>query len=198
MTQATAPVDYILHRQVGERITQWAAGQRCWTSAQAQVHWPKVMVPLGPYDMDATDISQQMLDVAAQKDLYHRVFWSDVTDAMPVYNATYDGVVGSGTFALGQCGSRGDWRTVARDENGGHIVISVNEHHWNALHFERALDAMADHYDTYETRAVAIYGDNADHEHKMICVDHQEIDPEGLIFCVKTPPFSTLQKGKIK
>jgi len=28
------------------------------------------------------------------------------------------------------------------------------------------LDAMADHYNTYETRVVAIYGDNADHEHK--------------------------------
>jgi hypothetical protein len=25
---------------------------------------------------------------------------------------------------------------------------------------------MADQYDTYETRAVAIYGDSADHEHK--------------------------------
>ena len=45
-------------------------------------------------------------------------------------------------------------------------MISVNEHHWHALHFERALDAVADHYDTYETRAVAIYGDSADHEHK--------------------------------
>jgi hypothetical protein len=26
--------------------------------------------------------------------------------------------------------------------------------------------AMADHYDTYETRDVAIYGDSANHEHK--------------------------------
>ena len=107
-----------------------------------------------------------MLDVAAQKDLYCRIFWSDVTDALPVDDATYDGVVSSGTFTLGHVGPEAISELLRATKTGGYIVISVNEHHWHALHFERVLDAMADHYDTYETRAVAIYGDSADHEHK--------------------------------
>jgi 23S rRNA G2069 N7-methylase RlmK/C1962 C5-methylase RlmI len=51
-------------------------------------------------------------------------------------------------------------------KTGGYIVISVNEHHWRALQFEHILSTMADQYDTYETRIVAIYGVSADHEHK--------------------------------
>jgi ubiquinone/menaquinone biosynthesis C-methylase UbiE len=155
-----------LHRQVGETYHGLGGGPKVLDIGAGTGALAEVMVPLGPYDMDATDISQQMLDVAAQKDLYRRVFWSDVTDALPVDDATYDGVVSSGTLTLGHVGPEAIGELLRVTKTGGHIVISVNEHHWHALHFERALDAMAEQYDTYETRTVAIYGDSADHEHK--------------------------------
>jgi ubiquinone/menaquinone biosynthesis C-methylase UbiE len=161
-----ASMDYILHRQVGETYHGLGGGPKVLDIGAGTGALAEVLVPLGPYDMDATDISQQMLDVAAQKDLYRRVFWSDVTDALPVDDATYDGVVSSGTFTLGHVGPEAIGELLRVTKTGGHIVISVNEHHWHALHFERALDAMAEQYDTYETRTVAIYGDSADHEHK--------------------------------
>ncbi len=161
-----ASMDYILHRQVGETYHALGGGPKVLDIGAGTGALGEVLVPLGPYHMDATDISQQMLDVAAQKNLYHRVFWSDVTDALPVDDASYDGVVSSGTFTLGHVGPEAIGELLRVTKTGGHIVISVNEHHWHALYFERVLDAMADHYDTYETRAVAIYGDSADHEHK--------------------------------
>ena len=65
-------MDYILHRQVGE--TYHAVGGGPLDIGAGTGALAEVMVPLGPYDMDATDISQQMLDVAAQKGFYHRVF----------------------------------------------------------------------------------------------------------------------------
>jgi len=161
-----ARMDYILHRHVGETYHAMGGGSKVLDIGAGTGALAEVMVPLGPYDMDATDISQPMLDVAVQKDLYRRVFWSDLTDALPVDDATYDGVVSSGTFTLGHVGPEAIGELLRVTKTGGHVVLSVNEHHWHALHFERALDAMADHYNTYETRVVAIYGDNADHEHK--------------------------------
>ena len=90
-----------------------------------------------------------------------------MTDALPVDDAAYDGLVSSGTFTLGHVGPEAIGELLRVTKTGGYIVISVNEHHWHALHFESVMDAMADHYDTYETRAVAIYGDSANHEHKV-------------------------------
>ena len=31
--------------KLAKLITRWAEGQRCWTSAQAQAHWPKSWSP---------------------------------------------------------------------------------------------------------------------------------------------------------
>ena len=84
MTRLRACMDYILHRQVGETYHAVGGGPKVLDIGAGTGALAEVMVPLGPYDMDATDISQQMLNVAAQKDLYHRVFWSDVTDACPL------------------------------------------------------------------------------------------------------------------
>jgi ubiquinone/menaquinone biosynthesis C-methylase UbiE len=161
-----ANMDYILHHQVGQTYHALGGGPKVLDIGAGTGALAEVLVPLGPYDMDATDISQQMLDVAARKNLYRRIFWSDVTDSLPVEDATYDGVVSSGTFTLGHVGPDAIGELLRVTKTGGYIVISVNEHHWRALQFEHILSTMADQYDTYETRTVAIYGVSADHEHK--------------------------------
>ena len=161
-----ASMDYILHRQVGQTYHALGGGPKVLDIGAGTGALAEVLAPLGPYDMDATDISQPMLEVAAQKDLYRRIFWSDVTAGLPVDDATYDGVVSSGTFTLGHVGPEAIGELLRVTKTGGHVVISVNEHHWHAFDFERVLCTMADQYDTYETRAVEIYGDSADHEHK--------------------------------
>ena len=77
-----------------------------------------------------------------------------MTDTLPVDDATYDGVVsGHPTWAAGlgrlaNCA----WRkqAVYRDFRPMNI--------WRALHFERALDAMADHYDTLGPRCGDLWG----------------------------------------
>ena len=142
-----ASMDYILHRQVGQTYHALGGGPKVLDIGAGTGALAEVLAPLGPYDMDATDISQPMLEVAAQKDLYRRIFWSDVTAGLPVDDATYDGVVSSGTFTLGHVGPQAIGELLRVTKTGGHVVISVNEHHWHALHFECILGTMADQYD---------------------------------------------------
>ena len=165
-TSYRTSMDYILHRQIGETYHRVGGGSKVLDIGAGTGALAEVLVPLGPYAMDATDISQQMLDVATQKDLYQRVFWSDVTTGLPVDDATYDGVISSGTFTLGHVGPEAIEELLRVTKTGGHIVISINEHHWHALNFERVLRTLSREYDTYETRALTIYGEAADHEHK--------------------------------
>jgi len=161
-----ASMRYILHSQIAKTYHQVAAGPKVLDIGAGTGALAEALIPLGPYEIDATDISQPMLDVAAQKGLYRRVFWSDVTAGLPIKEATYDGVVSSGTFTLGHVGPEAIEELLRVTKIGGHIVISVNEQHWHALHFDRVLGALENQYEFYETQTVAIYSDVADHEHK--------------------------------
>ncbi len=54
--------------------------------------------------VDGIDISREMLDVAAAKGLYRRRMVADLTQKLPVDDASYDGLVSSGTFTHGHVG----------------------------------------------------------------------------------------------
>ncbi len=56
------------------------------------------------FNIEATDISKEMLKVADSKKIYKRCFVSDLTKRIPVGDSFYDGVVSSGTFTHGHVG----------------------------------------------------------------------------------------------
>ena len=58
----------------------------------------------GLLEIDGTDISQEMLTVAAAKQVYQRVFSGDLTARLPVADASYNGVISAGTFTTGHVG----------------------------------------------------------------------------------------------
>lgn len=54
--------------------------------------------------IDAVDISQEMLDVAAAKGLYRSRIRADLTGTLPMADASYDGLVSAGVFTHGHVG----------------------------------------------------------------------------------------------
>jgi SAM-dependent methyltransferase len=54
--------------------------------------------------VDAIDITQEMLDAAAEKTLYRAHICADVLQPLAIPDATYGGVISSGTFTHGHVG----------------------------------------------------------------------------------------------
>ncbi len=59
---------------------------------------------LGDVVVDALDITPQMLDVAADKGLYRDLIIADLLQRLPIDDASYGGVISSGTFTHGHVG----------------------------------------------------------------------------------------------
>lgn len=117
-------------------------------------------------DIDATDISQEMLDIAAGKGLYRRLFAADLTVGLPCEDGAYEGVVSSGTFTHGHVGPETLDELVRITQHGGLIAISINAEHFEALGFAAKIDALAPHFERIELPRVAIYGSGNSGTHK--------------------------------
>ena len=116
--------------------------------------------------VDGTDISQEMLDVAATKGVYRNLFWGDLTDHLPCEDATYDAVVSSGTFTTGHVGPDAIEEVLRVVKTEGLIVLSVNAMHWESAGFKAKFDAIEDLIDGPRMETVKIYGARSKGAHK--------------------------------
>lgn len=88
--------------------------------------------------IDALDFSQDMLDVAAQKNLYSGLYRADVTQPLALPRR-YAGVTSSGTFTAGHVGpvAFGPMLDVALP--GALFALSINQRVWTGQGFDTAL-----------------------------------------------------------
>ena len=59
---------------------------------------------LAGVEIDALDLSPEMLEVAARKGVYRRLITADLTRPLDIPDASYGGIVSSGTFTHGHVG----------------------------------------------------------------------------------------------
>lgn len=59
---------------------------------------------LGGLTVDALDITPEMLEVARPKRLYRNLILGDLTQTLPISDASYDAVISCGTFTHGHVG----------------------------------------------------------------------------------------------
>ena len=123
-----------------------------------------LLADVGP--VDGTDISQEMLDVAATKQVYRDVFWGDLTDRLPCEDSTYNAVVSSGTFTTGHVGPDAIDEVLRVVKKGGLVVISVNAHHWESAGFKAKFHALGERVDEPRIETVRIYGPRSQGAHK--------------------------------
>ena len=118
------------------------------------------------FNIEATDISKEMLKVADSKKIYKRCFVSDLTKRIPVDDSSYDGVVSSGTFTHGHVGPSAMDELVRITKAGGLVTISVNEKHWIAFDFESEVEKLNKYIRNYTLKKISIYGEQSTHDHK--------------------------------
>ena len=126
----------------------------------------QALLQKGKFNIEATDISEEMLKVAGSKKIYKRCFVSDLTKRIPVDDSFYDGVVSSGTFTHGHVGPSSMDELVRITKAGGLITISVNEKHWIALGFENEVEKLNKFIRNYTLKKISIYGEQSTHDHK--------------------------------
>ncbi|MBY6160618.1 class I SAM-dependent methyltransferase [Mameliella alba] len=111
---------------------------------------------IGP--VDATDLSEEMLEVAASKALYRRLFQGNLLERLPVADATYAGAASSGTFTHGHVGPEALDEVLRIVRPGGVVALSINAEHWTAKGFSARFDALGDRISGLTLREVRIYG----------------------------------------
>lgn len=158
--------DYVLHLHVAQFFAQHGgqgpvldvgAGTGVLAKALAQLN-------IGP--VDGTDISAEMLEVAQSKGLYRDVFLGDVTERLALQDASYGGVVSSGTFTHGHVGPKALDELMRITAPGGMLCLSINAQHYEAQGFAAKLDALATQITDLRLPQVPIYGPGNTSAHK--------------------------------
>lgn len=115
--------------------------------------------------IDGTDISAEMLKIAAAKDIYRATRVENIFDGLALPDGPYQGAVSSGTFTNGHVGPEGLDHVIAAVRPQGWVVVSVNAKHYNAAGFSDKLTLLESVFCDHSTTEVAIYGPGATGPH---------------------------------
>jgi ubiquinone/menaquinone biosynthesis C-methylase UbiE len=122
---------------------------------------------IGP--LDGVDISPEMLAQAAGKRLYSRLFEGDILSRIDAPDASYEGVVSSGTFTLGHVGPGALAELVRVGRPGALYVLSIRDRHYHEAGFEAAIALLSGRITARAAHTVRIYGQGAEPGHQDDC-----------------------------
>ena len=121
-------------------------------------------------EIDAIDVSPEMLARAAQKRLYSGLFRADITQPLDMPRR-FAGVVSSGTFTAGHVGPVALPNLLDVALPGAQFALSINRRVWMGAVFDRALEGLASagqivglqliEVDIYGAAAAALDADHA-------------------------------------
>ncbi len=109
-------------------------------------------------DVDAADLSPEMLAVAAGKGIYRHLICADITQPLPPPAGRYQGIVSSGTFTHGHVGPEALAPLLSIAEPGALVALSINAGVYVQAGFDRALQSLAPALSGLQLIEVEIYG----------------------------------------
>jgi ubiquinone/menaquinone biosynthesis C-methylase UbiE len=124
---------------------------------------------LPPHDgvqIDALDISAEMLAVAAKRGVYRNFLQYDLTQRLPIEDATYGALVSAGTFTHGHVGPDALDELMRIAKPGAVFVLGINAEHFESRGFAAKFEALAPDIENMEMRDLPIYGPDTDAAHK--------------------------------
>ncbi|MEM6305882.1 MAG: class I SAM-dependent methyltransferase [Pseudomonadota bacterium] len=117
-------------------------------------------------EIDALDISPEMLEVAAGKGVYRQTLLGDLMGQLAIADETYAAIVSAGTFTHGHVGPQALDELIRVAQAGAVFVLGVNAQHFESWGFAAKFDALEPVIRGFETQDVPIYGPGATGEHK--------------------------------
>lgn len=128
--------------------------------------------------LDGLDISQAMLDIAAQKKCYRNLFTADLTKPLAQEIKRYGAILSSGTFTQGHLGPDALVRLLDIAKHNALFVLSVNKEHYRKLGFDSTIERLVQ-----ETRILGV-----DMEDSLIysVTDHEHSKDQGIILSFRT------------
>ena len=117
-------------------------------------------------DIDALDISEEMLAVASKRGVYRDLIQCDLTQELPIEDARYGAVISAGTFTHGHVGPEALDEVLRIARPGAIFVLGINAAHFVAHGFDVKLTALEAQIERLEICDVPIYGAGTDPAHK--------------------------------
>ena len=90
--------------------------------------------------IDGIDISEGMLDVAAQKDVYENLYCADLTDTASFPDTRFDAMISTGTFTHGHLGPETLANLFDLAAPGCFALIGINAAHFAEMAFAPAFE----------------------------------------------------------
>jgi len=81
-------------------------------------------------NVEGVDFSQEMLDVAIQKQVYQSLRLKDLTKNLDYEDNLFDAIVCAGTFTCGHVGPEALLEMVRITKKGGYICFTVRKQEW--------------------------------------------------------------------
>lgn len=159
--------DYILHEQVARHFVNIGGFGPVLDVGAGTGLCGAALAARGVEPIDGTDISAEMLKVAAAKDIYRATRVENIFDGLTTPDGLYQGAVSSGTFTNGHVGPDGIDAVIDAVHPRGWIVLSVNAQHFAKSGFDEKLTALETEIEDLSLTEVAIYGPSATGDHAM-------------------------------
>ena len=116
--------------------------------------------------VDGMDISKEMLNAAAGKDVYRDLLQVDLTKSVTPHQDIYGAVLSSGTFTHGHLGPEAIDMAMLLGKAGCLFVLSINQQHFQTMGFDAKFETLqhTNAIHNFITTEVDIYT-KQDHDH---------------------------------
>ena len=94
--------------------------------------------------LDGIDLSPDMVRVAAERGIYRELLVGDVTRPLQRDDASYDGVISTGTFTHGHVGPEPMIELVRILRPGGVLACTVHGDLWQSMGFDACFESLLD------------------------------------------------------
>ncbi|WP_298841243.1 class I SAM-dependent methyltransferase [uncultured Roseobacter sp.] len=117
-------------------------------------------------DIDGLDLSPEMLDVARRKNVYRDLVVGDMTRPLPLPDATWYGIVSSGTFTHGHVGPDAFDELMRVAAPGALFVVTIKTELFDSAGFGAKFAGFGGKIKGLESVELPIYGPAATGDHR--------------------------------
>ena len=125
----------------------------------------EVMNKKNTIDIDAIDISPEMLESAKSKNCYNKLIEADLTKKLNISNNYYGAIVSAGTFTHGHIGPNALDELLRVTKPSGLFVITIHSKVYVNQNFEQKFQDINEQITDLTFHEEKAYGNNPDKEH---------------------------------